>query len=437
MSLELSSSYCTKNSNAKTLRIGSHYIDMTDTIGTIMVFLYVFSFYIVGPFTSSILAGMLSLAALTMFDKSRKWLAECLSTRYFFGISIFIGILITLGVFYSTVHFTFDFSYIKVMSAQFIHLLFGCFVVSWLYWKYDMTVDRAIKWVIAAYLVQSIIELVASCIPSLASALIYFNRADLVHRDEGSIRGLALAAGTTWSLGLTYGIVFILYFNTYLMRKINLLTVIGLILLVVGTFFAGRTGLVGGCIGFVYFMLFSRKALYKKLSIFIYIIFIIAIICELAIILFPRYVDFAIQFLLPWALEPLYNLIEGKGLTSASTNRLDEMWDATPTVQQALFGTGHFTNEDGSYYKHIDIGFTRNLFYWGIGGYLILIAYALYIVWPMFKNKHYRYMMIFTFMYLMLCEYKAMTIGFNKMAVSIIFLLSFTHILENRCRRFL
>ena len=423
------------SSNILTLKKST--FDNVNVVGTFLVFLYVFSFYIVGPVTSSILAGILSLTSLAKSSRSRRWLLKCLSTRYFCGICAFLVTLITLCIVYSLAHLTFDLSYLKVLVAQFVHLLFGCFVMAWLYEKYAVTVEQMLKWIIAAYIVQGFIELAASCTPPLASALIYFNRADLVHRDEGSIRGLALASGTTWSLGLTYGMVFIFYFSIYLMRKINFLTVAGLMLLVVGTFFAGRTGFVGGCIGFVYFMLFSRKALHKKLSIFVYVIFIIAIICELAIIFFPEYVEYAVQFLLPWALEPLFNLLDGKGLTSASTNTLDEMWDVTPTIQQALLGTGHFTNEDGSYYMHVDIGFTRNLFYWGVGGYLILVIYALYLIWPMFKNRQYRAMMIFTFLYLMMCEYKAMTIGFNKMVVSIIFLLSFTQILENKCRRYL
>ncbi|MDE7115851.1 MAG: hypothetical protein K2O56_05435 [Muribaculaceae bacterium] len=290
-----------------------------------------------------------------------------------------------------------------------------------------------VRWIIVCYLVQSIIELTASSLPALAAFLSYFNHAQDDQVASGGVRGVALASGTTWSLGLTYGMVFIMYFREYLMDKVNLKTVGGLMVLVVGTFFAGRTGFVGACIGFAYFFIFSRKGIHKKLAIFVYVAFFIVVICQIALIFFPEYVYFALNSVLPWALEPIFNFLDGKGVSTSSTDVLDEMWKNIPTINQALTGTGNFTNPDGSYYMHTDVGILRNLFYWGVGGYVVLISYQIYVMLPMFLERNYRNMTIVTGIYLMFCEYKAMTLGFNKMALSILFLLSFTQYIRSRC----
>lgn len=423
-------------SSLSILSIKKHSLVYEDISGTFFVFLYVFSFYVAGPITSSMVAGGIALFSLMMNNEGRRWLAICIKSDYFVGMCGFVIALITLGVFYSTIHQTFDFSYIKIFFAQLIHLICGAFIISWIYRYLDVDVNQIIKWIILAYLVQSIIELIASGVPGLASFLLYFNRAEDAHVMSGGVRGVALAASTTWGLGLTYGLAFILYFKHYLMRRVNLLTVSGLMILIVGTFFAGRTGFVGACIGLAYFMLLSKKRVHKKVAIFIYAVFIIYLICQIALIFFYDYTVYAIEFILPWALEPLFNLIDGKGLSTGSTNRLAEMWEVIPTWRQALLGTGNFTNADDSFFMHVDVGILRNLFYWGIGGYAVLIAYEIFTVKPMFKNKTYRNMMLFVCIYLMVGEYKALVIGVNKMILSLLFLMSFAQVLDdNRCRR--
>jgi hypothetical protein len=403
--------------------------------GTIIVFMYVFSFYIIGPINSSILIAGIALCALITNHTAWKWLIVCINSKYFMGMCTFVFTLITLCIIYSLAHQTYDFSYAKTLVAQLIHLICGAIVIAWIYSRLDVNVNKMIKWLIMAYLVQSLIELVASATPSLASVLLYFNHADDAQAGYNGVRGLALSSGTTWNLGLTYGIVFILYIRYYLMHKVNLLTVAGIMLLVVGTFFAGRTGFVGACIGFIYFILFSKKGLHKKAAVLFYAIFIIYLICQIAMIFFYDYVIYAISFVLPWALEPLLNLIDGKGLSSGSTDVLDQMWSRLPTLQETLLGTGYFIGRDGAYYMHTDVGVLRNIFYWGLGGYSLLIAYQIYTMLPILRCKSYRNMMIFVFIYLAFAEYKAMTIGYNKMVLSIIFLISFSQVLDNRCRK--
>ena len=400
-----------------------------EILGISFVFLYVFSFYVFGPITSSIVGAILIFP--TYLKKSNlSFILKVFQTKYVFSIFAILFLLITLCVLYSTIHLTHDFSYLKILIAQFVHLVCGVLIICWLFQAFHATVADIIRWIIISYIVQSIIELSASFIPSLASSLLYFNHADKFQESTNGVRGLALSSGTTWNLGLTYGIVFILYLNKFTKKVMHFNDVLGFMILVVGTFFAGRTGFVGACIGIIYILLFSSHRIKNTIKFSSYLLTIISILCLSILALFPNYVEYALTNLLPWALEPVFNLMDDKGLSSKSTDRLAEMWQEIPTFKEAILGTGHFTNEDGSYYRHVDVGYLRNLFYWGIIGYLFLIIYQSFIILPILKAKQYRNITLIIFIYLFIAEYKAMTIGFNKMAISILLLMSLTQYLS-------
>ena len=79
-----------------------------------------------------------------------------------------------------------------------------------------------------------------------------------------------------------------------------------------------------------------------------------------------------------WSFEPILNYINGKGLSSVSSNTLFNMYKiGKPTLQSFLFGDGYYLEQNGAYYKHVDPGILRFIFLWGIIptvlAYLILI----------------------------------------------------------------
>lgn len=417
-------------------RISNPLIDYRCLLGTTIIFLYIFSFYLIGPITSSILGAILLFPYLIKNNRFKRFLSYSIQTRFIFNLFLFLFVLLTLCVTYSILHLTGDYSYFKILFAQLIQLICGVIVVCWLNFYLQASTNDIIKWIIVAYLIQSIIEAIASFSPSLATSLLYFNRANDILAESRGARGLALSSGTTWNLGLTYGIVYILYLGNFITKKIRFRNVLELILLIIGTFFAGRTGFVGAGVGMIYLLVFSSHRITNVVKTILYAILIIYIICQIIWLYFPTYIDYALTELLPWALEPLLNLIDGNGLSSKSTDRLDEMWQVIPTLEQVLLGTGHFTNENGSYFMHVDVGYLRNLFYWGIFGYMFIILYQLYMLYPLYISKQFRYIALFITIYLFIGEYKAMTIGFNKMSVSIIFLLSFSQYLSSKCLKY-
>ena len=80
-------------------------------------------------------------------------------------------------------------------------------------------------------------------IPSFAHFILYFSRAlDLQDAYGGGGRGLALSSGVGWSLGLAYGLIYIVFVKRYLLSGVNMKSTFIGILLLMGTIFAGRTG---------------------------------------------------------------------------------------------------------------------------------------------------------------------------------------------------
>lgn len=394
-----------------------------EIVGVVLVFAFVFSFYIIGAITSSIVVGLLISPCFVFKKYYRSFLNECLKP-YIFSLFLFQWILIGIGFLYSVFYSTYDFSYIKILFAQSIHLFFGVLIVSFLKSGYKIDAFQLERYIIYAYILQSVIQLVAFAYPSFAGIMIYFNRSDNLQEATAGVRGLALSSATGWSLALSYGLVFIIYTKHYMLGCINFKILLGWVCLFVGTIFAGRTGLVGSCIGVIYFLFCNHQNPVKRIWYIIKLLLGIASIATLLYILFPVYIGNIVDYVFPFAFEPVYNFLKGEGFTTRSTNILSEMWDVSLSLKEFFWGTGYFTNPNGSYYRHTDVGVLRNLFYWGIGGYFVLILYQLRIIQPIWQLRETRFMCFFIMLFLCLAEYKAMTFGINKQVFSVLFLLS-------------
>ena len=399
----------------------------------ITVFCYVFSFYIIGPITSSM---VIAIPFIYLYVRGNsRFLLDVFCLRVFY----FLGIILFLGLFYSIIHTTFDYSYLKTILGQFIHLFLGFFIVTVFRNRYCVTTENIEKYIVIAFFVQSIIELIASVTPSFAVMLLPFNRAYDFAVNEPGRRGLALAAATSWSLGLSFGLLYIIYVKRFLLNRITFDKIIAGVILLAGTMFAGRTGFVGAAFGGILFLLNANKSVIYKVVVILKIIIAIAIICLLFYFLFPNLTTHLVQNVFPFAFEPFYKLFYNDEFATGSTDRLQEMWKVAITPLEVLLGTGNFTEPSGSYYKHIDIGILRNLFYWGIGGYAIMIVYQLYFLYPIkikSSDKQKRWNIVaYRFCltaYLFMMEFKAMVLGYYIMSMSIVFLLGYFYYYEYR-----
>lgn len=395
------------------------------------MFLYIFCFYIVGPLQSSMLAGGYSFFILWKRRQLCR-LISILSNRWILTIFSFQFFLLILAYIYSLAHSSYDLDYFKIILAQIIQFVLGIFVIAFLSKKHLINTTEIIRLIIAAYLIQCFIELAASAVPAIASITTYFSGDSNLHTSSHGTRGLGLSGSNGWGLSLSFGMIFLLYVKEYMDFNIRTKYLFGWFLLILGTFFAGRTGLAGAILSMIYIFFFSHVSKWEKFNLLTKLCLALVFIIVLIWILFPEYIDFAVTFLLPYALEPLYNLIEGRGFTSISTDDLMNMWSTPISLESFLWGDGYLIGYDGKYYQHIDIGVLRNLFYWGIFGYTAVIAYQLFMVSPMLLNKDYKVIMLLALIYIGLCDCKAMTIGVSKMLISILFLINYVIVLNGR-----
>ncbi len=338
-----------------------------------------------------------------------------------FGSVVFI--LCMSLAFSCVIHSTYDLSYTKIIVGNIVQLFCGILIAYYMYDRLKIDFRGIMKLIILAYVLQSIIQLIASFNPQVASFVLHFNASNDLYEGSAATRGLALSASTGWNLALSYGIVGILYCCFFLIKKYDYKSIIVLVLLIVGCFFAGRTGLVGVLIGLCYLILSGHPLRLFKIIWRITIIFILVVIFVCTF--FPSYVEYSVLYLLPFALEPIINLFEGSGLSSRSTDvLLFDMWNRPMNISEFFIGTGNFTAPNGAYYLHTDVGILRNLFFWGITGYIMLIFYHIYIAYPLLKERNTRLMTFTILGWLALCECKAISIGINKFSFSILFLLS-------------
>jgi hypothetical protein len=407
-----------------------------DFINILLLFCYIFSFHVVGLIDSALIVAVPLFFIYILSSPYKKKFKQVLSNYFIVRVFLFQFILIGVGAFYCICHFTFDYSYIKILFSQQIHAFSGIFIITYLTYKQKIDPLKIENYFIYIFLFQSFIQIIASIIPEVAFSVRYFNQSDDFQEKTNGVRGLALSSGAGWSLSLSYGLVYIVYIKRFLLKEIKVKFLLIGLLLIVGILFSGRTGFIGVGIG-ILFLLFSSKKGILSISISLFkscvLIFLICVFC---FFLFPFYSEYMLNDVFPFAFEAFYNWFEYGIFSTRSTDQLSETWEASISASNFLWGTGYFTDPiDNAFYKHIDAGILRNLFYWGIFGYILLIIYQLFLISPIKSTKSVFSKMLNLYwmaiaIYLCMAEYKAITLGLNRIVFSIIFILSYFYFNE-------
>lgn len=398
----------------------------------IFLFCYVFAFYI-GPFSASILISI-PLYLYSVFNKeflhniyvvtNTPLLKTCLKVWFS---------LVFLAFFFPVLYFTFDYSFLRVVGMQGVHFIAA--IPFFAYLKYtNVSFEKIEKYYIYIFVLQTIIQVIVVNNEYLGEKILLFNHyePDNVVGIGSGIRGKALSAATTYHLTMAYGFCFIIYLKNYISKKVSFLNVLIGVLIFVGIFFAGRSGFVACLIGGIGFLLYRSIPFHTRLLKLIKaIIILVAITLTFSLLLTNFYPDFWAllnEQILPYAFEFLYSIDKSGEMETASTNHLGEMWTNSDfNYLEFIFGSGKYSNPDGSYYMHVDPGILRHLLFMGIAGYTLLFIYqlCLFPVWKMKGATRYYYSLILLFLIVM--EFKGINIGLNKFAFAITLLLSFSY----------
>ena len=369
-----------------------HPTKMDMVILYIILFIYVFAFYL-GPISSSLLIGF-GMWGIAILDKGfRSYCLVTINKPLIINLVKWLILVIITGCFFSIIHLTLDFSFLKVFLAQIIHLIAAVPILSYLSYK-KYTTSNVESAFIGIFVIQTLIQCIVSSFPDLRETMFIFNHFDpeSVVGLGNNFRGSALSAATTYHLTLAYGICFIIYVKHYFIRKINFKSVLVGILIFVGIFFAGRSGFIGCLIALTGYLFIPKK------------------------------------FILPYAFEFIYNYQNAGSAETASTNELAKMWSYNFNPTEFIVGSGHFTDPDGKYYMHVDPGILRHLLYFGIIGYIVLLLYQ-YMAIPFFKMRGpTRYFCFLIYLFILIMDFKGVTLGGNKFMIFIPLLLSYTYL---------
>ena len=86
-----------------------------------------------------------------------------------------------------------------------------------------------------------------------------------------------------------------------------------------------------------------------------------------------------------FAFEMIYNVIDGKGLETESSNSLSYQYIFPLNLKTWIIGDGIWMF-DNAYYMHTDVGYSRLIFLWGLIGCFTFIFFLLKIVKLATKN---------------------------------------------------
>lgn len=283
---------------------------------------------------------------------------------------------------------------------------------------YDMAYARFVVsvmiWMSAAYLVCSMIQvthgrvsvellcyyLIGVCVVQCILALLIDGNTELknfinTYIEQGQAFLDSKNVNRLYGIGASLDVAgsrfsSVLVITAFMMlRKINdnlmmsLLIVAFFIIAVAGNMIA-RTTTVGMVLGvaFIIYSLHSNRIKYRRL---------IYLICGLSVLIIPilAYMynhDSSFEKLIKFGFEGFINIIENGEWYTTSNATLSNMIVFPDNIKTWLIGDGYFDNPvatdpyfigeiRGGFYKGTDIGYLRFIFYCGLIGLLVLIAY--------------------------------------------------------------
>lgn len=227
-----------------------------------------------------------------------------------------------------------------------------------------------------AFIAQSFIIFTAFLVPPFFEIVRQFQFDDIAedaarYLDHGTFRGLALAGDQFHGLTAAYGMAAIFVIKLYIDSK-KTTWLVAFFVLFMANMFVGRTGFAGFGLGLVYYLWESGK---KAFSVGLKIIFVAVALIFVLMQILPSDIKATINdSVFAYAFQLFYNYQDSGKMTTSSTDRVLEMWQEDISPITFLIGDGLCTNLDGSYYRHVDVGYLRQIFYGGV----FYMLYAIY-----------------------------------------------------------
>lgn len=291
--------------------------------------------------------------------------------------------VVVVAIISCVINFSTDFEFVTYPLTLFFSINF-CYLIAYLFQNIygEINARTMIGYILSSYLVYMILAILMFVSPSIQDILLSLlklaDTTDLSFYITEGIRLVCFGA-SFYTAGLISGFILILlafYISVYQhsQLKLVLLYLFFILIVAVGMMMA-RTTLIGAGIGIgvlVYYWLKSGRKIFKTLLyIFAALYLLFAVLSRLS-----SDVKDTIEQLSNFAFELFINYEETGSASTASSDRLMEMYETMPdNLITWIIGDARWEGEDGSYYMHIDVGYLRNIFYFGIIGLLTLLYF--------------------------------------------------------------
>ena len=302
-----------------------------------------------------------------------------------------LALVFSLVVFFSiTSNATYDMAYARFivsvslwMSAAFL----VCSVIRFTHGYID--VELLCKYLIAVCVLQCVIALVIdtnSAVKIFVNTYVEQGQSFLDSNHVKRLYGIGASldvAGSRFSAVLVL-IATILFRKSNDNRIISLLVLAFLIISIVGNMIA-RTTTVGMILGFLFIMYYLHSNGYKYRRMIYWICALSMLVIPILGYLYNRDANF--ERLVKFGFEGFISIIEKGEWYTTSNETLTNMIVFPDNIKTWIIGDGYFddpfatdpyyTGEHaGGFYKGTDIGYLRFIFYCGLAGLIVLIAYS-------------------------------------------------------------
>lgn len=329
------------------------------SFASLLLFVSIFYFVVPGFRNSLILTFFLSIITFPI------WIdvgVNSISLRktFFTTIIYFIPVLYAFCI--TIINSEYDFSMVNMAilaSVYYVSLyIVSCFIFRFLSLS---GMDAYFECIFYICIAQVVIIIVAMMNPDFKSFISIFQ--DPVDSDismsvgGGNIRGFALSAQQYFGLSSAFCYLFVLKTFHLVNKKSGFLNITLFVIVVLVSITAGRTVFVGFAFCFLLIAI-SVNSLSDRLILLLRVVFVICFLLSIGFVFFSDLFD---EKMLNWAFELFINFSNSGTLESDSSNELMNKMLYLPDAVTLVFGSGIYTNPDGTYFGLTDSGFMRGI----------------------------------------------------------------------------
>ena len=301
---------------------------------------------------------------------------------YFLLLSVFI--LITYVVVGEG-----DYYRLKTMASNFVSM-FVLFTFLKVFERF-ISFEYLCKLVVNVFFLQSIIIVTSIFVPDFRDFISLF-KSDVdveIAEKYGGIRGNALAGSQFFPMSACFAFAQLFVIALVLKsrnKKIKYILVFKFLLIAIAGLSVGRTSIIGTFLSLLLIILSFNNKSSKS-----FLMKIFLTITVLSVSLTPLVIKYdlieMVERFSKFAFEFIYNLLEGDGVSTQSTDILDKMYFTIP-LQNFIFGYGRFLEDNLiNPYLRTDAGYMRDIIHLGLSGLFISIVMPLNILHSFFGTK--------------------------------------------------